>query len=162
MKKLILILFIALPVIGFSQKENLRLGEDKKRQEKGESSYEAQKAEKLRQMEERQRRDQMKSMMEGPDQYVYMEILVVSEGKAENVVVNFPKEASQMMDETDARKLAELSSESYQSLVQALNVFGQEGWEYMDSFDTGSEKQSLTKVILRKGIDNKNKRQSRR
>ena len=154
MKKMIFILAFALPVLCFGQKDNVKLGEQKQR-EKGqtENDYDKQRARKEQQMEQQERHQEMmremRSAFSGPESFLYMELMVVSNGKEEEVRMNVSKSLlEQINDPMKVRKLESMSSTSFRSLADALNELDKLGFKYLDSYSVGM-KEPILKVILR-------------
>lgn len=152
MKKMILILALALPALCFGQKENLKLGEQKQK-DQTEDTYDRQRARKEQQMEQRERQQEMLQEMRvalsEPDSYLYMELMVVGNGKEEEVRMNVSKSLlEQINDPVKVRKLESMSSTSFRSLADALNELDKLGFKYLDSYSIGI-KEPMLKVLLR-------------
>ena len=152
MKKMILILALAVPALCFGQKENVKLGEQKQKGQT-EDTYDQQKERKMRQIEQQERQremmKEMRSAMAGPESYVYAELLIVSNGKEEEVRFNIARSVlEQIKDPVSVREIESLASRTFDSLAEALSVLDQIGFSYLDSYSIGM-KEPILKVILR-------------
>lgn len=149
-----MILAFALPLMCFGQKENVKLGGDDRSRKGKTEEYDQQRANKMRQMEQRENQEEMmremRDILSGPESFVYIELLVIQNGKEEEVMVNVDRSALESMhdDPVSARKLEGLSQSSFSSLSNALNELDKLGWSYVDSYSVGM-KEPMLKVIMR-------------